>query len=108
MSILDDLKSLDPNDPGRWPLPVRAGAVVLCFVVLSAVLFYFFVWSDQKPRLDEATNAAIADAWEWAYGSLSPGQVHYEIAWGAGHVVQADRPDLVIMAAAGLVSEARD
>ena len=54
MSILDDLKSLDPNDPGRWPLPVRAGAVVLCFVVLSAVLFYFFVWSDQKPRLDQA------------------------------------------------------
>ena len=54
MSILDDLKSLDPNDPGRWPLPVRAGAVLLCFVVLSAVLFYFFVWSDQKPRLDLA------------------------------------------------------
>jgi type IV pilus assembly protein PilO len=56
MSILDDLKSLDPNDPGRWPLPVRAGTVALCFVVLSAVLFYFFVWSDQKPRLDQATT----------------------------------------------------
>jgi type IV pilus assembly protein PilO len=53
MSILDDLKSLDPNDPGRWPLPVRAGAVVLCFVILSAVLFYFLVWSDQKPILDQ-------------------------------------------------------
>src|SRR5688572_6288056 len=52
MSILDDLKSLDPNDPGRWPLPVRAGSVVLCFVVLSAVLFYFLVWSDKKPELD--------------------------------------------------------
>ena len=54
MSILDDLKSLDPNDPGRWPLPVRAGFVVLCFVVLAAGLFYFVVWSDQKPRLDQA------------------------------------------------------
>jgi len=52
MSILDDLKSLDPNDPGRWPLPIRAGTVVLCFVALSAVLFYFLVWSDQKPVLD--------------------------------------------------------
>ena len=61
-----------------------------------------------EPRLDEATNAAIADAWESAYASLSPGQVRYEIAWGAGHVVQADRPDLVIAAAARLVSEARD
>jgi type IV pilus assembly protein PilO len=55
VSILDDLKSLDPNDPGRWPLPVRAGTVALCFVLLSAALFYFFVWTDQKPRLDQAT-----------------------------------------------------
>lgn len=55
MSILDDLKSLDPNDPGRWPLPVRAGFVVLCFVVIAAGLFYFIVWSDQKPRLDQAS-----------------------------------------------------
>ena len=31
MSILDDIKSLDPNDPGRWPLPVRVGSVVLVF-----------------------------------------------------------------------------
>ena len=52
MSILDDIKSLDPNDPGRWPLPVRIGAVALCFVVLAAFLFYFLVWTDQKPILD--------------------------------------------------------
>src|SRR6185503_13899699 len=55
MSIVDDLKSLDPNDPGRWPFPVRAGAVALCFVILAAVLFYFMVWSDQKPILDQKT-----------------------------------------------------
>jgi type IV pilus assembly protein PilO len=54
MSILDDFRSLDPNDPGRWPLPVRAATVALCFIILSAVLFYFFVWNDQKPRLDQA------------------------------------------------------
>ena len=59
MSILDDLKSLDPNDPGRWPLPVRAGTVALCFVVIAAALFYFFVWSDQKPRLDQAASEEI-------------------------------------------------
>jgi type IV pilus assembly protein PilO len=55
MSIVYDLKSLDPNDPGRWPFPVRAGAVALCFVILAAVLFYFMVWSDQKPILDQKT-----------------------------------------------------
>jgi len=59
MSIIDDLKSLDPNDPGRWPLPVRAGFVALCFIVLSAALFYFFVWSDQKPRLDQAASEEL-------------------------------------------------
>jgi type IV pilus assembly protein PilO len=54
MSILDDIKSLDPNDPGRWPLPVRAGCVALCFVLLAAGSFWYFVWRDQKPKLDAA------------------------------------------------------
>ena len=56
MSILDDIKSLDPNDPGRWPLPVRVGCVALCFVVLAAASFWYFVWSEQKPKLDAATQ----------------------------------------------------
>jgi type IV pilus assembly protein PilO len=59
MSILDDLKSLDPNDPGRWPLPVRVATVALCFLVLSAVLFYLVVWKDQKPLLDQAANEEL-------------------------------------------------
>jgi type IV pilus assembly protein PilO len=54
MSILDDLKTLDPNDPGRWPLPVRAGFVALVFVGLAAASFWYFVWSEQKPKLDAA------------------------------------------------------
>jgi type IV pilus assembly protein PilO len=54
MSVLDDLKNLDPNDPGRWPFPIRAGAVAVCFVLLASALFYFLVWSDQKPKLDQA------------------------------------------------------
>jgi type IV pilus assembly protein PilO len=54
MSILDDFKSLDPNDPGRWPLPVRVGCVALVFVFLAAGSFWYFVWTDQKPKLDSA------------------------------------------------------
>ncbi len=54
MSFIDDLKTLDPNDPGRWPAPVRAGTVALCFILLASVLFYFLVWSDQKPKLERA------------------------------------------------------
>ena len=59
------------------------------------------------PRLDARTNDAISSAWQQAYESLSPGSVRYEIAWGAGHVIQADRPDLVIAAARELVDRAR-
>jgi len=60
-----------------------------------------------EPRLDGPTNDAIAAAWQSAFESLSPGRVRYEIAWGAGHVIQADRPDLVIAAARELVDRTR-
>ena len=59
MSILDDLKSLDPNDPGRWPLPVRAGVVAFVFVALASLLFWYFVWREQKPALDAANQEEI-------------------------------------------------
>lgn len=51
MSFLDELKTLDPADPGRWPLPVRMAAVAACFVVLSVVLTYVLVWNKQRPEL---------------------------------------------------------
>jgi pimeloyl-ACP methyl ester carboxylesterase len=60
-----------------------------------------------EPRLDAATNEAIAAAVIAAYESLSPGRVRYELAWGAGHMVQIDRPDLVITATRRLVDAAR-
>lgn len=60
-----------------------------------------------EPRLDAATNAAIAAAAEAGYSALSPGLVRYELAWGAGHMIQVDRPDLVIAAVRRLVDAAR-
>ena len=60
-----------------------------------------------EPRLDAASNEAIAEAWQQAYESLSPGHVRYELAWGAGHVIQADRPELVLAAARELVDRVR-
>jgi type IV pilus assembly protein PilO len=56
MSIADDLRSLDPNDPGRWPFPIRAGAVGLCFVIVASLLFYFFVYSEQQPILEQVRS----------------------------------------------------
>jgi type IV pilus assembly protein PilO len=56
MNWLEELQSLDPRDPGRWPLPVRAGAVALAYLVLALVLIYFFVWDEQKPELEQREN----------------------------------------------------
>ncbi|MBV9344536.1 MAG: type 4a pilus biogenesis protein PilO, partial [Gammaproteobacteria bacterium] len=53
MNILEELRSLDPRDPGRWPLPVLIGAVAVAFLVLSGVGFYWFVWNEQRPRLQD-------------------------------------------------------
>jgi type IV pilus assembly protein PilO len=51
MNLLDELRSLDPRDPGRWPMPVRAGAVALAFVLLSVLGIYMLVWNEQRPEL---------------------------------------------------------
>jgi type IV pilus assembly protein PilO len=53
MNLLEEIQSLDPRDPGRWPLPFRAGAVLLAFVALTVALTYFFVWSGERPELQQ-------------------------------------------------------
>lgn len=50
---LEELRSLDPRDPGRWPLAVRAGVIALCFVVLSLVGLYLLVWNGQRDTLQQ-------------------------------------------------------
>ena len=54
MSIIDDLRSLDTNDPGRWPLPIRVGAVAVLFVAVVAFGIYMFVIKDEVPLLERA------------------------------------------------------
>jgi len=53
MSFIEDLKSLDFNDIGRWPLPIQAFFMVLFFFIATAGAFYFFVWDKQMPRLEK-------------------------------------------------------
>ena len=53
MKLLEELRSLDPRDPGRWPFGMRAGVVGVSFAVLSLVATYFFVWTDLNPQLQQ-------------------------------------------------------
>ncbi len=52
----DELKQLDPRDPGRWPLAVRLGVITLFFVLVTALLLWFLVWSSRKDELAQLEN----------------------------------------------------
>ena len=51
-NFIEQLRDLDPNDPSRWPLPYRLGAIVMIFIVSAGVLSYFMAWKPKKPELD--------------------------------------------------------
>jgi type IV pilus assembly protein PilO len=53
-NVLDQIRDLDPNDPGRWPLPFRFGAIGLIFIVAVILMAYFLAWKPKKPDLDAA------------------------------------------------------
>jgi type IV pilus assembly protein PilO len=53
-NILEQIRELDPNDPGRWPLPFRLGAMGMIFLVAVILLAYFLAWKPKKPELDTA------------------------------------------------------
>ena len=54
MNFLDQLRSIDPRDVGRWPLPVRGFFVALGFALVAAFGWYMFVWNDDRPVLQKA------------------------------------------------------
>jgi type IV pilus assembly protein PilO len=60
--LLEQLRNLDPNDPGRWPLGVRVGTVVLLFVFAAAAGYWYFVWKAKRPELLEA-RAKETELW---------------------------------------------
>lgn len=53
-NLVEQIRELDPNDPGRWPLPYRLGAIGLIFIVAVVAMAYFLAWKPKKPELDTA------------------------------------------------------
>ena len=56
MNLLNELRTLDWRDPGRWPFAIRAGVVAACFVLLSVGGFLLFVWQQEQPALESLQN----------------------------------------------------
>ena len=52
MNLLEELRTLDPKQPGNWPWPIKTGALVLLFIVIQAVAWYFF-WQPQLDNIEK-------------------------------------------------------
>jgi type IV pilus assembly protein PilO len=59
MSFVDELRSLDTNDPGRWPMPIRAGAVAIVFAAAVAIGVYLTVIKTEMPLLERAEQEEL-------------------------------------------------
>ena len=51
MNVVEELKSLDINDVGRWPLVFRAGVIAVVFVLVVAAGIWFTIVKDKAPQL---------------------------------------------------------
>jgi type IV pilus assembly protein PilO len=53
VNYLEQLRTLDMRDIGRWPLLFRAVAVGLIFLVVAVGGTYYFVWKNKIPQLEQ-------------------------------------------------------
>ncbi len=51
MNFIEQLRTLDPRDPGRWPTTVRVFFVGLIFVASAVIFWYLLVWTQDRPQL---------------------------------------------------------
>ena len=50
MNLIEELRNLDVNDIGRWPLPFRLGVIVLTFLVVVGFGTWFFIVKEKMPQ----------------------------------------------------------
>ena len=56
MNVVDDLKNLDINDVGRWPLVFRAAVIFIVFVAVVGAGIWFTIIKDKQPELQRAQD----------------------------------------------------
>lgn len=53
MNLLTELRQLDINNAGNWPVAFKVSAMVILFIVIM-VAGYFFIWEEQMETLENA------------------------------------------------------
>ena len=51
MNVVEELKSLDVNDIGRWPFAFRAAVIAIVFVVVLGMGVFWLIIEDKAPAL---------------------------------------------------------
>jgi type IV pilus assembly protein PilO len=54
MNVVDELRRLDVNDVGRWPLMFRAAVIVIVFAAVTGLGIYWTIVKDKAPQLQRA------------------------------------------------------
>jgi type IV pilus assembly protein PilO len=52
MNLVEELRTLDPKQPGNWPWPIKAGAFFLLFLAIQ-VAAYFLFWDAQTAQIEK-------------------------------------------------------
>ena len=66
MNLVDELKNLDVNDVGRWPIAFRAAVISIVFVVVVGLGIFWFIIEDKAPQLqrDRETEETLRVTFE--------------------------------------------
>lgn len=56
MNVVDELKNLDVNDVGRWPLLFRASVIFVVFIAVVGAGVWFTIIKDRLPDLQRAQD----------------------------------------------------
>lgn len=59
MNLVDELKSLDANDVGRWPFLFRAAVIGIVFVIVVGAGVYYTIIEDKAPALERIQQEEI-------------------------------------------------
>lgn len=59
MNFVEELKNLDANDVGRWPLVFRAGVIAIVFALVVGAGIYYTIIEDKAPALERVRQEEV-------------------------------------------------